>query len=77
MQIVSNGDNLHELSNPVTVKNKKCISKCSLLNILPRVLMLRMQFQQATFKILFLFYPENRLWHRRLSPKEPVFGGKK
>ena len=38
MQIVSNGDNLHEMSNPVPWKNKKNISICHLLKILPRVL---------------------------------------
>ena len=38
MQIVSSGDNLHEMSNPVSGKNKKNISKCSQLKILPRVL---------------------------------------
>ena len=37
MQIVSIGDNLHGMSNPVYGKNKKNISKC-LLKILPRVL---------------------------------------
>ena len=40
MQIVSNGDNLHEMSNPVCwkKKKKKNISICHLLKILPRVL---------------------------------------
>ena len=39
MQIVSIGDNLHEMSDPVFCKkNKKNISKCPLLKILPRVL---------------------------------------
>ena len=37
MQIVSNGDNLHEMSNPVSGKNKKHILVCRLLKILPRV----------------------------------------
>ena len=38
MQIVSIGDNLHEMSNPVSGKNKKNISVCRLLKILPGVL---------------------------------------
>ena len=38
MQIVSIGDNLHEISNPVSRENKKDISKCCLLKILPIVL---------------------------------------
>ena len=40
MQIVSIGDNLHEMSNPVSrgKKRKKNISVCRLLKILPRVL---------------------------------------
>ena len=50
MQTVSNGDNLHERSNPVVFflfvcffvvflnNNKRNISTCRLLKILPRVL---------------------------------------
>ena len=38
MQIVSLGDNLHEMSNPVFWENKKNLPKCCLLKILPRVL---------------------------------------
>ena len=38
MQIVSSGDNLHAMSNPVFWENKKNISKCRLLKFLPRVL---------------------------------------
>ena len=38
MQIVSNGDNLHEMSNPVFWEIKKNISKCRLLKFLLRVL---------------------------------------
>ena len=34
MQIVSSGDNLHEMSKPVIWKNKKYISKCRLLKFL-------------------------------------------
>ena len=41
MQIVSNGDNLHEMSNPVFLKNNKNISKCHLLKILSRMLRVR------------------------------------
>ena len=43
MQIVSNGDNLHEMSNPVFWKNKKNISICRLLKILLRVLGIKLQ----------------------------------
>ena len=38
MQIVSIGDNLHEMLNLFPGKNKKNISMCCQLNILPRVL---------------------------------------
>ena len=38
MQIVSIGDNLHEMSNLFSGKNKKNISKCCLLENFPRVL---------------------------------------
>ena len=34
-QVVSNGDNLLEMSNPVFWKNKKNISICHLMKILP------------------------------------------
>ena len=35
MQIVSIGDNLHEMSNPVFWENKKNILKCRLLKFYP------------------------------------------
>ena len=38
MQIVSTGDNFHEMLNLFSVKNQKNISKCRLPKILPRVL---------------------------------------
>ena len=38
MQIVSIGDNLHEMSNSVSGENKKNISVCHLLKFLPRML---------------------------------------
>ena len=38
MQTMSFGDNLHEMSNPVSVKNKKNILICRLLKYLSRVL---------------------------------------
>ena len=40
MQIVSKGNNLHKMSNPIFLKkkNKKNISECRLLEVLPRVL---------------------------------------
>ena len=41
MQTVSIGDNLHEMSKPVLWENKKNISVCRLLKILPRVLSLK------------------------------------
>ena len=41
MQIVSNGDNLHEMSKLVFWEKKKNISICCLLKILPRVLSIK------------------------------------
>ena len=42
MQIVSYGDNLHEMSKPVFWENEEKISSnCRLLKILPRVLRLK------------------------------------
>ena len=38
MQIVSNGDNLHEMTDPISEKNKKTKIICHLPKILPRVL---------------------------------------
>ena len=38
MQIVSAGDNLHEMSNLFSGNNKRNISVCCLLKILPREL---------------------------------------
>ena len=43
MQIVFNGDNLHEMSNPVSRKNKKkkkkkTISNCRQMKSLPKIL---------------------------------------
>ena len=38
MQIVSIGDNLHEMSKPVFWEKQENISKCRLLKILPRIL---------------------------------------
>ena len=38
MQTVSLGDNLHEISNQISGKNKKNISKCCLLKSLPSML---------------------------------------
>ena len=38
MQIVSIGDSLHKMSNPVFWEKSENISKCCLLKILPRVL---------------------------------------
>ena len=37
-ETVSNGDNLHEMSNPAFWENKKNIQKYRLLQFLPRVL---------------------------------------
>ena len=51
MQIVSLGDNLHEMSYPVFWENKKNISKYRLLKILPRVLSVR--YKAVTDKWLF------------------------
>ena len=47
MHFVSNGDNLHEMSNPVSgEKNKKNISTCHLLKILSRVLLIKKKKQE-------------------------------
>ena len=43
MQIVSIGDNLHEMSNPVLGKNNKNTSMCRLLKILPCALTINKQ----------------------------------
>ena len=61
MQIVSTGDNLHEMSNLISWENKKNISKCC--KILPRVLSKRpgqaLIFQaalKATADNIFIFF---------------------
>ena len=38
MQMVSIGDHLHEMINPVFLENKKIVSKCRLLKVLSGVL---------------------------------------
>ena len=38
MHIVSNGDNLHEMSNLLSGKNKKNILRCRLLKMFPSML---------------------------------------
>ena len=40
MQIVSNGDNLHEMSNPVVLKNMKNVINLSSAELVMRVVML-------------------------------------
>ena len=35
MQIVSPGDNMHQVSDPILKENKQNISKCCLLKFLP------------------------------------------
>ena len=72
MQIVSLGDNLHEMSNPVfweketicmkcqilfSGKNKKNISKCRLLKILPRVLSVKQVLKMCYIYKTPLFFP--------------------
>ena len=56
MQNVSLGDNLHEMSNLFSGKNKKNI-----------VILSSAEFAQSYsrwhFKIYFLFFPENKLWY--------------
>ena len=47
MQIVSNGDNLHEKSNPVSWENKKNISKCRRENFTQIANVLRLPFCMA------------------------------
>ena len=49
MQIVCIEDNLHEMLNLFSEKNKKNISECCLLKILPRVL----SFNFISFQLRF------------------------
>ena len=52
MHIVSIGDNLHEMSNPVFWGKKyKSISKCCLLKILHRVLSIKDDLEIKSFHI--------------------------
>ena len=44
MQIVSYGDNLHELSNPIFWENKEDISKCRPLKFLPSMLSVKEEY---------------------------------
>ena len=53
MQIVSKADNLHEVSNPIFCqKNKKNISICCLLKILPTVYSAKVFFNARCRNIL-------------------------
>ena len=62
MQIVSIGDNLHVMSNPVSWKNKKNILEC-LLKFLPKVLRFK-----ATFNSVYKC--EKASWLKGLASKK-------
>ena len=53
MQIVFNGDSLHEVSNPVFRENKKTISVCICC----------IKFSANDIEIFFLIFYENRFSH--------------
>ena len=44
MQIVSNGDNLHEMSNPVLCENKKSVTSLSSADLARRVVKVKMTY---------------------------------
>ena len=57
MQIVSSGDNLHELSNPKILfsgKKKQNISKCCLLKFFPRMLSVKKLFIVEFIRVLLV-----------------------
>ena len=62
MQTVSRGDNLHDMSNPgFWENNKKNISICHQLKILPRVLSINKVLLMSTTNI---FHSEcEKYWH--------------
>ena len=62
MQIVSNGDNLHEMSEPVFWGYKKKVSKCRLLKILARVLRVKNTIMKGK--------PMNYIW---ISAHDRIF----
>ena len=59
MQIVSNGDNLHEMSKPVfwEKNQKKNISVCHLLKILPSMLSVTGVWVCGDYHIKISLYP--------------------
>ena len=73
MQIVSSGDNLHEIPNSVSKKNKKNISICRLLKIVPRVLLsVKMladyqRVQVLGVHCLFFSYVCPNIYHKHVS----------
>ena len=57
MQIVSLGDNLHEMSKSTFFSNKKYISYCRLLKMLPSILSVNGDFLELLcFELLFCIY---------------------
>ena len=64
MQYQSFGDNLHEMSNLSSGKNKKNISNCHLLKFSPRMLSIKVPITTAAeyificlFLLLLFFFP--------------------
>ena len=51
MQILSNGDNLHEISNPVFCENKKNIIRLSSAELTHRVVKTGLRFPQNSYNI--------------------------
>ena len=82
MQIVSVGDNLHEKSKSVFCENEKIISKCGLLNFLPRVLsvkeIMRMIVLSASYNmadIVYLYFLrlENTVISKKKKKKKNIY----
>ena len=55
MYIVSSGDNLHEILNPVFWENKTNIPKCRLLNFLPRMRGVKFDTRSADIGSFIIF----------------------
>ena len=59
MQIVSIGDNLHKMSNPVFCENTKNISKCPLMKIFTRVLSVNKYASKVSLLTAFQFHQDD------------------
>ena len=77
MQIVSSGDNLHEISNPVFWKNKTNIPKCSLLKFLPRMRGVKFDTRSADIGSFIIFlYIVDMTWLESLIVVQFKHAGK-